>query len=276
MTSHASSLCLFARRGDCAARCLPALIVVVWLGFNELRVASPLLCRVSHEAAAEAGSIYDGWVRVISGMYRSRALVAPRGLATRPTTDRLRETLFNVLAPRIEGCTFADLFAGSGANGIEALSRSAGQVYFVENAPAALAAIRGNLKTLGVGDGFRVEGRSVAAFLRALRGAQGNADVSQAATDVAGIDIALLDPPYEDEDAYAGTLDLLGGECAVALATDAIVVAEHRYNRPPGESYGLLERYRILKQGDGALSFYRLREEEPVSGRAEGRGRVTG
>jgi len=79
-------------------------------------------------------------MRVIAGTYRSRLLVAPRGLATRPTSDRLRETLFNILATRIEGAVFADLYAGSGAVGIEALSRGARLVYFVDNAPPAVTA----------------------------------------------------------------------------------------------------------------------------------------
>src|SRR5580658_5305224 len=95
-------------------------------------------------------------VRIIAGVYRSRALQAPAGLATRPTSDRLRETLFNVLAPRIEGAAFLDLYAGSGAVGIEALSRGAERVEFVERAPAALAVLRGNLAKLGLTAGFRL------------------------------------------------------------------------------------------------------------------------
>ena len=89
-------------------------------------------------------------MRVIGGTYRSRRLAAPRGLATRPTSDRLRETLFNVLAPRIEGAVFADLYAGSGAVGIEAISRGASLVYFVDSAPSAVAAIRSNLAALKI------------------------------------------------------------------------------------------------------------------------------
>jgi 16S rRNA (guanine966-N2)-methyltransferase len=196
-------------------------------------------------------------VRVIAGIYRSRVLRAPRGLATRPTTDRLRETLFNVLAPRISGCTFADLFAGSGANGIEALSRGARQVYFVENAAAALAAVRGNLKTLGIDAGFEIEARSVDSFLP-TRGEAVKAGAVDGDGNGAGIDVAFLDPPYEDEEAYSVTLNLLGGECASVLAPDGIVVAEHLHKRALLESYGNLMRYRVLKQGDAALSFFSL------------------
>src|SRR6201996_212542 len=107
-------------------------------------------------------------MRVIAGTYRSRRLVAPRGLATRTTSDRLRETLFNVLAPRIEGAVFVDLYAGSGAVGLEASSRGAGFVYLVERAPPALAAIRKNVEALGIASGLAVEARSVPAFLERL------------------------------------------------------------------------------------------------------------
>ena len=88
-------------------------------------------------------------MRIIAGSLRSRTLTAPPGVATRPTSDRLRETLFNVLAPRMEGAAFLDLYAGSGAVGIEALSRGAARVEFVERAPAALKVLRGNLERLG-------------------------------------------------------------------------------------------------------------------------------
>jgi 16S rRNA (guanine(966)-N(2))-methyltransferase RsmD len=100
-------------------------------------------------------------MRVIAGTYRSRPLTAPRGLATRPTSDRLRETLFNVLAPHIEGARFADFYAGSGAVGIEALSRGAAHVTFVESAAPAVAALRSNLAALGIREGFQTEQRSV-------------------------------------------------------------------------------------------------------------------
>ena len=107
-------------------------------------------------------------MRVIGGTYRSRRLIAPRGLATRPTSDRLRETLFNVLAPRIEGAVFADLYAGSGAVGIEAISRGASLVYFVDSAPSAVAAIRSNLAALKITTGFQIVSSTVSAALRRL------------------------------------------------------------------------------------------------------------
>src|SRR5579862_9871853 len=107
-------------------------------------------------------------MRVIAGTFRSRILQAPEGLATRPTSDRLRETLFNVLAPRIEGATFLDLYAGSGAVGIEALSRGAREAIFVEQAAAAMKAIRANLASLGIRGNYALEPRSAAAALERL------------------------------------------------------------------------------------------------------------
>src|SRR6478672_9648598 len=104
-------------------------------------------------------------MRVIAGKYRSRSLTAPRGDKTRPTSDRLRETLFNILAPRMEGCQFADLYAGTGAVGIEALSRGAAHVWFTEKADPALSAIRTNLRELKICGGFTIEDRGTGALL---------------------------------------------------------------------------------------------------------------
>jgi 16S rRNA (guanine966-N2)-methyltransferase len=184
-------------------------------------------------------------MRVIAGKYRSRLLEAPRGMKTRPTSDRMRETLFNVLAPRIEGARFVDLYAGSGAVGIEALSRGAEFVWFAESAPAAAKAIRENLTVLKAASGCRVEERSAAAVLEAMLKRGESAD------------LIFLDPPYEAEAEYARTLELLGSKRGLALlAEDARVIAEHRAKDELGESYGSLERVRVLKQGDAALSFY--------------------
>jgi 16S rRNA (guanine(966)-N(2))-methyltransferase RsmD len=191
-------------------------------------------------------------MRIIAGEFRSRKLEAPAGLATRPTSDRLRETLFNVLAPRIEGAAFLDLYAGSGAVGIEALSRGAGSVVFVERAPAGLAALRGNLDRLGLTAGFRIQSGSVGAWLRKASGGG------------ATFDLVFLDPPYEAADEYAATLGMLGGDAAGLLAEGALVIAEHRSKAGREERleerYGKLDRMRLLEQGDAALSFYKLME----------------
>lgn len=188
-------------------------------------------------------------MRIIGGTYRSRTLTAPPGLATRPTSDRLRETLFNVLAPRIEGAVFLDLYAGSGAVGLEALSRGAARVVFVERAEAALKVLRTNLERLGVREGFRVQKGSVGAALRKMRGGCGE-----------GFDLVFLDPPYDASEEYALALGLLGGECAGLLNPGAVVIAEHRRKERLEEQYGGLGRTRLLGQGDAALSFYAMGE----------------
>jgi 16S rRNA (guanine(966)-N(2))-methyltransferase RsmD len=184
-------------------------------------------------------------MRIIAGSFRSRTLAAPAGLATRPTSDRLRETLFNVLAPRIAGAVFLDLYAGSGAVGIEALSRGAALVTFVERAPASLAVLRANLDRLGLVSGFRIQSGNVGAFLRRLP------------TGVAPkFDLVFLDPPYDAVLEYESTLGVLGGAALGLLAPGALVVAEHRRKERLEERYGRLERLRLLEQGDAALSFY--------------------
>jgi 16S rRNA (guanine(966)-N(2))-methyltransferase RsmD len=186
-------------------------------------------------------------MRIIAGQYRSRTLEAPKGLATRPSSDRLRETLFNVLAPQIEGASFLDLYAGSGAVGIEALSRGAVRTVFVERAPAALKALRGNLAKLGISGGFRIDSSSVAAALRHL------------AKENQRFDLVFLDPPWDAAAEYAATLGALGGSASGLLAEGALVIAEHRRKERLEERYGALERTRLLEQGDAALSFYASR-----------------
>jgi 16S rRNA (guanine966-N2)-methyltransferase len=188
-------------------------------------------------------------MRIIAGTYRSRTLQAPPGLATRPTSDRLRETLFNVLAPRIQGAAFLDLYAGSGAVGMEALSRGAVRVEFVERAPAALGVLRGNLTKLGVTAGFRIHEGSVGTVLRRMKP---SADVESGAA----FDIVFLDPPYDAAGEYEITLEMLGGSLGGLLAAGAAVIAEHRRKDLLEDGYGALGRTRLLEQGDAALSFY--------------------
>jgi 16S rRNA (guanine(966)-N(2))-methyltransferase RsmD len=185
-------------------------------------------------------------MRVIAGKFRSRTLAAPRGLDTRPTSDRLRETLFNVIAPRMEGAAFLDLYAGSGANGIEALSRGAERVVFVEKAAPAIEAIRKNLKALEIRSGWQLETRSAATSLKRL------AEQGQR------FDVVFLDPPYKAADEYALVLGLLGGACSSLIADDAVVIAEHHRKQALEDKYGFLQRYRLLEQGDAALSFYSI------------------
>jgi len=199
------------------------------------------------ERGRRDGLTYTSGMRVIAGIYRSRLLVSPRGTATRPTSDRLRETLFNILTPRIEGCNFADLYAGTGAVGIEAISRGAAQVWFAENAPAALAAIQANLSTLKIARGFTLEDRGTGALLQRL------------AKQERPLDNVFLDPPYEAEAEYAGTLSFFGSARGrLLLAPDALVIAEHSSKSALPPRFGGLEQSRTLRQGDAALSFYKL------------------
>lgn len=184
-------------------------------------------------------------MRVIAGQYRSRVLAAPRGLSTRPTSDRLRETLFNVLAPRIEGASFLDLYAGSGAVGIESLSRGAARAVFVERAAEPLAVLRSNLDKLGIRGAARVCAAGVNAFLQRRRAGESAAEQ---------FDLVFLDPPYDVAEEYAGTLTLLGEPGW--LAQGAVAIAEHRRKQQMEERYGMLRRTRVLEQGDAALSFY--------------------
>lgn len=169
-------------------------------------------------------------------------------MKTRPTSDRLRETLFNILAPRLPGSKFVDLYAGSGAVGIEALSRGAEHVWFIENAPAAIKVIRANLASLKISDDYTVEVRSAFSALERMS-RQGEQS-----------DIVFLDPPYEAEAEYSRVLEFLGSAGGVGmLAPDALVIAEHRNKTSLAERYGALQRTRVVKQGDAALSFFAVR-----------------
>ena len=205
------------------------------------------------------GEVCWGAMRIIAGLFRSRPLQAPPGLATRPTSDRLRETLFNVLAPRIEGAAFLDLYAGSGAVGTEAMSRGAARVVFVERAVPALKVLRTNLARLEINERFEIHAGAVSAFLKRA-----------AAKAAAGYDTVFLDPPYDAEAEYAAALGLLGGTACALLNQGALVIAEHRRNQKLMDNYGALARLRLLQQGDAALSFYAMKanrmEEQDVQG----------
>jgi 16S rRNA (guanine966-N2)-methyltransferase len=168
-------------------------------------------------------------MRVIAGEFRSRPIKSVPGLEVRPTPDRLRETLFNVLAPRLAGTVFLDCYAGSGSVGIEALSRGAKRVIFVEKNGRALAVLRDNLKSLGI------EERAV--ISRILR-----------KEDAA--DIAFIDPPYHLEGEYRSALESL------SAARCGFVVAQHATRFALEERYGLLAKTRVLRQGDNCLSFF--------------------
>ena|SRR6202790_131679 len=172
-------------------------------------------------------------MRVIGGEFRSRPLKSLPGLDVRPTPDRLREALFNVLAPRIAGAVFADLYAGTGAVGIEALSRGASRAIFAEQNRAAVGVLRQNLKSLGLEGRAEVRQTRAAALI-------GKIDA----------DIVFLDPPYA-----------LGGEYEIALATLgdralSLVIVQHDVRQKLEPAYGSLHEMRTLRQGDNCLSFY--------------------
>ncbi|HXM43525.1 MAG TPA: 16S rRNA (guanine(966)-N(2))-methyltransferase RsmD [Bryobacteraceae bacterium] len=169
-------------------------------------------------------------MRVIGGEFRSRRLKSIPGLATRPTPDRLRETLFNILAPRIEGAVFVDAYAGTGAVGIEALSQGAARCVFVESGRRAVETIWENLRALGIEGRASVVAGKVAANLGARPA-----------------DIVFLDPPYEMQEEYAA---------ALKQASAGLVIAQHSVRFDPGDVHGDLRRARVLRQGDNALSFY--------------------
>lgn len=172
-------------------------------------------------------------MRVIAGRFRSRKLKTVSGLSVRPTPDRLREALFNVLAAQIPGTIFLDAYAGSGAVGIEALSRGAGRVILIERNAAALAAIRENLIAL-----------DIQAEVTVVRGSAPLLLANYPA------DIAFIDPPYDREDEYTKAL------LALSNTPSRFVIAQHSSRLTLETAYADLVKTRVLKQGDNSLSFY--------------------
>ncbi len=156
-------------------------------------------------------------MRVISGMFKGRRLVAPAGLATRPTADRIKESVFNILGGRLHAQQVLDLFAGTGALGIEALSRGATGAVFIDCAKAALTAIRSNIRNLSIGDRSRVIQWNILKNLNCL------------ASSPASVDLVFMDPPYESH-AIAPALDALLG-CGT-LAPGARIIIEHSVGEP--------------------------------------------
>jgi 16S rRNA (guanine(966)-N(2))-methyltransferase RsmD len=190
--------------------------------------------------------LYPAEVRIIAGEFRGRPLKSLPGLDLRPTSDRLRETLFNVLAASgdLQDSVWLDLYAGTGAVGIEALSRGARQVYLVESAKKHARLLRENLASLKITSGFEVQEREVAQALPLLE-----------STGVV-CDYCFLDPPYRMRGSYERALGFLSQ--SRLLQPVSIVVAEHEKRFDPGARFGTLVRYRKLEQGDAGLSFYRL------------------
>ena len=191
-------------------------------------------------------------MRVIAGKFRSRQLKSPKGMALRPTSDRLRETLFNILGERIPSSRFVDVFAGTGAVGIEALSRGAAEAIFIERHAPAAALIRKNLESLEIKSGARVLGSDALHGLELLE--------KELENGPGRATIVFLDPPYGNTEDYDRALSFLG--FAALLNKDSLVIAEHRKNFELPEVIGNLQRVRILKQGDACLTFYRVFHNE--------------
>jgi 16S rRNA (guanine(966)-N(2))-methyltransferase RsmD len=177
-------------------------------------------------------------MRIIAGRYKGRRLKAPTWEGLRPTSDKLRETLFNILAPRIQGARVLDGYAGTGALGIEALSRGAAHVTFIENNRRALALIAENLRSCGVEADYTIEGGDVPSVLR------------RSGVDSI-FDVVLLDPPY-DLDTMTDALDA----AAAHLAGDGVLVLERATRRQP-DAPPSLARVRDVTSGDSTLTFFR-------------------
>jgi 16S rRNA (guanine966-N2)-methyltransferase len=187
-------------------------------------------------------------MRIIAGTYRSRILKSLKGAALRPTSDYLRETLFNVLGPAVAGSRFLDVFAGTGAVGIEAISRGATHAAFIENHAPAAALIRRNLESLGIRSGVLVLAEGA---LRGLEKLEAKRKPGEP-----GFDFVFIDPPYAAKEQYDQVLRFLGA--ASILAPAATVIAEHRQTVELTAEVAQLRRTRVLRRGDAALSFYRL------------------
>jgi 16S rRNA (guanine(966)-N(2))-methyltransferase RsmD len=182
-------------------------------------------------------------MRVIAGKFRSRRLKGPGNLRLRPTSDRLRETLFNILGPSVEDSLFVDLYAGTGAIGIEAISRDAKETIFIESHAAAVRLVRQNLEALGIHAGVDVIEADVVKGLKSLAARHLIAD------------FIFLDPPYEGED-HLRVLEFL--DQSHLIAPYGLVIVEHHGGMDLPDRFERLERSRLLEQGDAALSFYRL------------------
>ena len=191
-------------------------------------------------------------MRIIAGKYRGRNLKSPPSLDVRPTSDRLRETLFNVIAPRIAGTSFLDLCAGSGAVGIEALSRGAAHVTFVDQSRKMFTLIETNLELCRIPtEEVKVIQAEASDFLRtAVRLAEKPSSIRKGEP----WDIVFFDPPWADD--YSPVLKMFEAHSASLLSEEGLLIVEHHHKQELPENLGSLRRYRVLKQGDSALSFY--------------------
>ena len=194
--------------------------------------------------------------RIIGGAGKGRRLRTPRGDATRPTGARVRQTLFDILAPRVPGCRFLDAFAGNGGVGLEALSRGAARVVLIDQSRPAIEAIRENARAVaGTGGEVQVFHQDTRVALAAL----GDSGVR--------FDLIYLDPPYA-----SGLYEPLIEESERVLEKTGLLIAEHFHKRALPETIGRLVRTRSVRIGDHRLSFYARPSggEGPVGGPARG------
>lgn len=190
------------------------------------------------------GGLIGEQMRVIAGTFKSRVLKGPGKLRLRPTSDRLRETLFNVLGPAIQDSLFVDLYAGTGAIGIEAASRGARDVILIETHKPTARLARENIDALKIGANVRIIEDD------ALRG------LERLSAKHLLADFIFLDPPYSNAEEYIKILDFL--DSSHLVAPYGMVIAEHRQKVELPSRFDRLERTRLLEQGDAALSFYSL------------------
>lgn len=183
-------------------------------------------------------------MRVIAGKYGGRRLHGPGKLKLRPTSDQLRETLFNILGPSIEDSLFVDAYSGTGAIGIEAVSRGAKEVYFLEKNPAAIKLVGRNVEELGIGSGIEVIGGDVERGLQRLASRHLLAD------------FIFLDPPYDRGGEYERALEFL--DASHLIAPSGMVIVEHFKKVELPDRFDRLELARVKEQGDAVLSFYTL------------------
>lgn len=182
-------------------------------------------------------------MRIIAGLYKGRHLKSPPSMNVRPTSDRLRETLFNVIAPRIQDSRFLDLCAGSGAVGIEALSRGASHATFVDRSRRSCQLIEANLELCRIPEAQN----EIYCY-------EANEFLRQTGPKETPWTIVYFDPPYKDD--YLKTLDILGSKTSYLLTDDGLLIVEHHHKNTLPETVGNLHRTRVLKQGDSSLSFY--------------------
>jgi 16S rRNA (guanine966-N2)-methyltransferase len=190
-------------------------------------------------------------MRIISGQNRGQRIQTLKGTQLRPTSDQMRETIFDVLGPSVRGSRFLDAYAGSGAVGLEALSRGASEVVFVEHHRAAVDLIRKNLAALKMETGFYLMTSKVLTAIERLN------------EEGEPFDFIFLDPPYSKANEYHHTLRQLGR--SRLIAPGSLVIAEHSRHYFLEEKYNRLERTRNIRHGDTHLAFYRLSNEEPES-----------